>query len=183
MVSDVRIDSNTPASRQTPGARPRIGLDMTSVPSITCSTCGESKPLDEIKKLYKSGTRGRCRVCVNIAQNQRYHALKDSPGFKKSKKADALWAYYRLRPEDWNRIWQAQGEGCGICGCSETESIAKDRFGLVVDHDHSCCPGAKSCGKCVRGILCKPCNTGIGYFKDAPERLEEAARYLRTASP
>ncbi len=53
---------------------------------------------------------------------------------------------------------------------------------LAVDHDHDCCPAYASqkitCGKCNRGLLCKRCNTGIGYFLDEPARLLAAAKYL-----
>jgi hypothetical protein len=31
----------------------------------------------------------------------------------------------------------------------------------------------------LRGALCRHCNTGIGFFKESPEILETAARYLR----
>ena len=33
--------------------------------------------------------------------------------------------------------------------------------GPQIDHDHRCCPGSESCGKCIRGILCSSCNTGL----------------------
>jgi hypothetical protein len=49
-----------------------------------------------------------------------------------------------------------------------------------VDHDHACCPGAKSCGKCVRSLLCASCNKGIAMFADEPQRLDAAAAYLRS---
>jgi len=58
---------------------------------------------------------------------------------------------------------------CAICGSYEKPSI---------DHDHSCCPGEKSCGKCVRGTLCGSCNLGLGAFKDDPARIVRAAEYL-----
>ena len=47
-----------------------------------------------------------------------------------------------------------------------------------VDHDHKCCPGNKSCGKCIRGILCHLCNKGIGLLGDDPLLLSSAVLYL-----
>lgn len=49
-----------------------------------------------------------------------------------------------------------------------------------IDHDHSCCPGEKSCGRCVRGVVCSGCNLGMGCFKDSTERLMQAAAYLES---
>jgi hypothetical protein len=48
-----------------------------------------------------------------------------------------------------------------------------------VDHDHTCCPGKKSCGKCTRGILCHGCNTFIGLAGDSIEILSNAIQYLK----
>lgn len=50
---------------------------------------------------------------------------------------------------------------------------------LNIDHDHSCCPGEQSCGKCVRGILCRSCNTALGYAKDSIETLGGMIAYLK----
>jgi hypothetical protein len=48
----------------------------------------------------------------------------------------------------------------------------------MTDHDRSCCPGTGSCGKCVRGLLCNPCNLMIGHAHDEQERLRAAIQYL-----
>lgn len=47
-----------------------------------------------------------------------------------------------------------------------------------IDHDHSCCPGRKSCGKCVRGLLCFMCNSGLGRFGDSRELMLLGVAYL-----
>lgn len=45
--------------------------------------------------------------------------------------------------------------------------------GAVVDHDHACCSGDRSCGQCIRGMLCGSCNMGLGQV----ERLVEATSW------
>lgn len=51
---------------------------------------------------------------------------------------------------DW--MYESQGRACAGCG----KTVPNDR--LDIDHDHSCCPGFTSCGSCVRGLVCRPCN-------------------------
>lgn len=43
----------------------------------------------------------------------------------------------------------------------------------AIDHDHTCCSGQKSCGKCVRGILCNRCNQVLGMLDEDPRLLPE----------
>lgn len=64
--------------------------------------------------------------------------------------------------------------GCAIC---QTKDVQGDK-NWHVDHDHACCPGVKTCGNCVRGILCGFCNRALGQFKDSPETLLNAVHYL-----
>ncbi|MFB7115757.1 endonuclease VII domain-containing protein [Streptomyces sp. NPDC056291] len=54
---------------------------------------------------------------------------------------------------------------CQICG-----TRAPGDSTWHVDHCHS--TGA------VRGLLCRPCNLGLGMFRDDPDRLRAAAEYL-----
>lgn len=81
---------------------------------------------------------------------------------------------FKLTREAFDALLAKQG-GCAICGATEP-----GRTYWHVDHDHTCCPGSeKTCGNCVRGILCGTCNIGLGAFKDDPDRLTSAARYLQ----
>lgn len=47
-----------------------------------------------------------------------------------------------------------------------------------VDHDHRCCPGNRSCGKCVRGLLCYGCNVAAGLLGDDSDQVLKLAAYL-----
>jgi hypothetical protein len=76
--------------------------------------------------------------------------------------------------EEYDQILAGQGGGCAICG--KTQEVNGNR--LAVDHDHSCCPSTRSCGKCVRGILCRECNRALGLFKESPEIVRSAIQYL-----
>ena len=49
---------------------------------------------------------------------------------------------------------------------------------LVVDHDHRHCPGAYSCGICVRGLMCTNCNTAFGMLGEDRARILGLADYL-----
>lgn len=66
------------------------------------------------------------------------------------------------------------GGPCSICGITGVT--------LHIDHDHACCntgdSGKRSCGKCVRGALCKDCNMGLGAFRDDTTRMRNAIAYL-----
>jgi hypothetical protein len=81
---------------------------------------------------------------------------------------------YSLPPEIYDRIYEVQGGRCEIC---RRATGARKR--LAVDHDHSCCNGPTSCGRCVRGLLCGTCNKTLGHLRDDPEAFERAALYLR----
>jgi hypothetical protein len=81
---------------------------------------------------------------------------------------------YGLTTLAWIQIFESQGCGCAICDRIDP----KDKNGWQTDHDHSCCPGKKSCGKCVRGILCGPCNRGLGALQDSPEIIRKSADYI-----
>lgn len=71
-------------------------------------------------------------------------------------------------PRTWYAVQLAKQDGhCALCPNKE-DNITKGRR-LHIDHDHACCPALKSCGKCVRGLLCGGCNHRIG-------RLEEIIR-------
>lgn len=88
-----------------------------------------------------------------------------------------LRALYGMTPEQYEQRVAEQAGGCAICGGSNASGRR-----LHVDHDHTCCPGLGSCGKCIRGLLCSRCNTGIGQFRESPRILLAAIDYLQKYS-
>ena len=85
---------------------------------------------------------------------------------------------YGIEPHRYELLLQAQGGVCAICGRPETAVIRGTIASMSVDHDHGCCPGKKSCGKCIRGLLCRRCNGALGLFRDDPRLLSAALTYL-----
>jgi hypothetical protein len=82
---------------------------------------------------------------------------------------------YGITIEQYEALFAAQEGRCWIC------QRRPGKMRLAVDHDHTCCAKTPTCGKCVRGLLCKVCNqTLIG--RGARERLDillRAVHYLQ----
>lgn len=72
---------------------------------------------------------------------------------------------YGITPEDEAEMFARQDGKCAICGEAPVEGQR-----LVIDHCHT--EGV------VRGMLCDPCNKGLGFFRDDPTRLAAALQYL-----
>ena len=137
----------------------------------TCVKCGQTKPLDSFPKHKecRDGRRGTCKECRREYCRNWYSANRGR------QRASDLKYKYGMTTDEYAAKLREQGGGCAVCGKTPEEN-GKD---LAVDHDHSCCPGERSCGKCVRGLLCDTCNRGVGHFKDSTELLLAAVAYLR----
>lgn len=89
---------------------------------------------------------------------------------------------YSMSPQELHALYVEQGGRCYLCG----DPLAKDLTQTTVDHDHACCPSPPtyrtSCGKCVRGISCDPCNRLIACAQDDPDRLRRIADNLEAAN-
>lgn len=72
---------------------------------------------------------------------------------------------YGMTVEDKVSLLLSQG-GCAICRKPPTDDLSV----WHVDHDHES-------GR-VRGVLCRRCNQGIGFFGDSPATLLAAIAYL-----
>jgi hypothetical protein len=109
-----------------------------------------------------------CKKCGSIAASEWRRKLSPADRVERGKRS-MLKHYYGISLEEFVAMSAAQGDACGACGGNEA---------LCVDHDHSCCPGVRSCGKCIRGLLCGKCNHGLGNFNDNQVFLQGAIDFL-----
>lgn len=121
-------------------------------------------------------TTKMCRICLVHKHLEEFNSKKAyckscAKDFDRNQK---LIYKYGIDSEQYDEILLAQGGVCRICK-SSPEMVGM----LVVDHDHSCCPGEKTCGKCLRDLICQSCNKGLGCFLDSVEYLSAAIDYLK----
>ena len=117
---------------------------------IECPVCGV--------RAFRDVTRnGRCLKCAS----QKAHGSR-------------LVATYNITRDQYDEILSAQGGGCAICG----RVLTKRNY--CVDHDHACCAGPTSCGRCVRGLICSVDNKYLGYIRDRPEVGDRISQYLQS---
>jgi hypothetical protein len=69
--------------------------------------------------------------------------------------------YYDLSPEEYEEKLKRQGGGCAICGSSGE---------LHVDHSHRT-------GQ-VRDLLCRRCNTALGFFEKDANLMRLFVQYM-----
>lgn len=144
----------------------------------TCNVCKLNKPLDDFYICRKSwggeihiGRQGYCKGCnkvqrakwlkKNLQKNKdrrKYLRTLDKTRVKNSE----LKSHYGITLDDYNNLIKIQDNKCKICD----KYIEK----LCIDHCHTT-------GK-VRGLLCKYCNSGLGFFKDSLQSLKSAIQYL-----
>ncbi len=125
------------------------------------------------KRAARRAARPRCKTCnAELSRaGARYCSYECRyDGTKGDLKEQVRWntirRKYGLTREGFELLLREQRGRCGIC--RTTEPGLK---GWSVDHDHVT--------DVVRGILCTRCNIGLGWFRDDPDLLIQAAAYLR----
>lgn len=123
-----------------------------------------------INRAYYHANRNKIRARYNIQYSESLYIQQKAADRSRQR-------HYNVTPEEYQRKLENQDYRCLICKRHANE-LGKP---LGVDHDHGCCPqSSRSCGKCVRGLLCFNCNTGLGSLQDNPEFLRIAANYIES---
>lgn len=158
-----------------------------------CSQCRATKPLTAFPKAggrAKYGLNYWCRACISV-KNRQYRAAnterirlsqaayrasnrevladrrlekyrnRDREVHSSRARRSALKTRYGITVEQYQYLVEQQHGVCAICGNPPSGQNKR----LVVDHDHSCCPTRETCGRCLRGLLCSPCNLKLGWLE------------------
>lgn len=132
-----------------------------------CRSCNKEKDLSEFRVFgrHKDKQYYRCKSC-NYENFKRWK-------IENPEKAAAMqpdWTFerrckrHRVSPEVIKHTYKEQEGKCVIC----TDQIQIDS--CAIDHNHAT--------KEFRGLLCKKCNSAIGFLKDKPDNLQRALNYL-----
>lgn len=126
----------------------------------------KEKEYDKSEKGKERHRRWALNNPQKTAENRRKQNIKnkESGAFKRWH----LKKHYGLTYEEFNRILSSQNNRCGIC-----KKIFTNVLPLIpcVDHIHDA-------SNKIRGLLCKSCNSGIGFFKEDVEILRKAEKYV-----
>lgn len=116
---------------------------------------------------------------LNYEKNREYRIeyARKNRADPETKRWQTIKGRYNLTKEQYEDILRRQNNRCA--GCARVFET------YHVDHDHSCCAPVKrgrynaSCGKCVRGLLCKGCNQALGLIEDNIETMYSLIEYLK----
>jgi hypothetical protein len=134
--------------------------------------CGRWMPLKKTACARKLGHLGECRSAESLIERRPRKTTRrigvrvaDDPAVRARWNKAHRFVRLGITEDQFNEMLEAQGYACAVC---------RERFGegqrICADHDHRCCPKeddrtAKTCGQCIRGLLCVPCNTNLGWYE------------------
>ena len=134
------------------------------------------------KKAKRAARRRERRIenpslCANCFRRAPSEGRKICSPCRQSQLRWRLSKKYGLPAGKYEEMLIEQAGRCAICLGPMTGTREP-----AVDHDHACCPGQRSCGRCVRGLLCRRCNSILGYARDDSNVLHAALAYLSESS-
>lgn len=134
----------------------------------TCIRCNETKDIDLFAKngKYTGGRRNYCKQCHSKYVTE---YVKNNPSKRSKQSPKRKFKRHGLAEDSYLMLFNKYNGMCHAC---------KERDAINIDHDHSCCPGPYSCGKCVRGVLCTQCNTALGLLQDSPKKIQNLIEYI-----
>lgn len=142
-----------------------------------CTQCGETRGFAEFSRCARAreGLKAECKVCAAARFAVHLAEQRKLPNHRQATFVHTVRNTYGLTVEAVAHMWNDQNGRCALC----PKPLRAGKGGAAIDHDHACCPGGGSCGACVRGWLCCPCNTGLGIFETWQQRDDVTAYRAR----
>ena len=135
---------------------------------MICKTCNVDKSKEDFSPQSNSkNKRAHCKVCRSSKAREHRADFPDIYRNYEYKKK------YKIDLDIYNKVLEEQNGVCYICKGTWSKV-------LVVDHDHDCCSEEKTCGNCLRALLCGSCNAGLGWFKHDIKIMSSAIAYMQT---
>lgn len=107
----------------------------------------------------------KCRHAANKYRKQKRDKDVNKLGYDPRR-----FKRHNITKEIYDNLLNKYNGKCWIC---------KEKDATHIDHNHLCCTGSWSCGKCIRGVLCSNCNTAIGLLNDDLNLLSNASKYIK----
>lgn len=143
------------------------------------------KPLSPLKPIPNPSLRDecgrkRCSACETWQAPDEFYPSKRTPdglhpSCRRCHRNHGMMRRFNITCEQYDKLLADQGGVCAIC----SKTPRANKKSLAVDHDHACCPGQMTCGKCIRGLVCSTCNLILGMVEDKPDTIVSMARYLQ----
>lgn len=144
----------------------------------------DGRPMTVLRKVRKKGSTSErnekgekfCPTCSRWLEIENFGPHKSTPdGLRRSCGKCHSLGKYGLNAITYQELYDRQQGFCPVCMNPLKEGK------ICVDHDHKCCPGWNTCGKCVRGLLCYSCNTAEGLLKSDPWIISNLLAYIQGA--
>ena len=128
-----------------------------------CSLCEQFLDRSNFYKdsSRKDGVTAYCKICKRSANSKWREANPNK--VKQNNTWNRRQNTYGVDKDIFEKMLYDQNFQCKICFINIDNSAH-------VDHDHET-------GR-VRGVLCRRCNVGLGFFKDSIKNLKSAIEYL-----
>jgi hypothetical protein len=181
------------------------------MPNKLCVKCQETKTLDNFypnKNVKSDGYDYYCKYCRNGAHLVSIRTQDKKCSIEECNNTHYARTWCRVHYSRWQRTGNTEtlatigsgehrermlrlkyvitleeytertADGCELCG-------EKSEKAYHVDHDHKCCAGQTTCGKCVRGIICHKCNVAVDKMENGLMREDYPnywliSKYLET---
>lgn len=150
-----------------------------------CPDCQNYRPVSEFSKRYgrRTGLSSYCRKHTT----ERRLKFRESH-IEKEKQTQNIWYHknkkrlqlsrrissYGITAVQFFDLLNYQNNKCAIC--NEPFENSKNTH---IDHDHKCCSGKRSCGKCIRSLLCQSCNWILGQLEKRLPMLVRCAPFYK----